>query len=264
MFELLRFVCELLFGSPLALSRECFDYLFSNLHTLVSRLIQQAFSLALRSKRTRLLGDDLQLVFRCHFISPLFGYSCSSRANRMPLFQTVRQNGRILYTQTDLLINLHRNHFHLSSFEEIFIQVEWLAIDGEQTSPQIQTILFDRSLLIQEKQLYFSYLQLNPINENTSTFLRSDSIALNTILPNLIDWCRKNICECLIHNCRVQKRRQLAYHLTIIDCLLENTSIMINQYLYILSPIIITCFLYQYEVRIRFSIIIIIDFVLKE
>jgi len=110
MFELLRFVCELIFGSSLCLSCESFDYLSSNLQTIFIELIQQSFSIALRSKRTRLLGDDLQLVLKCRMISPLFGYCCSSTTDILPSFQTVYRDGRMLFVQTDVSINLNENH----------------------------------------------------------------------------------------------------------------------------------------------------------
>jgi hypothetical protein len=110
MFDLLRFVCELIFGSSLALSRESFDYLSSNLHVILIQLIQQSFSIALRSKRTRLLGDDFQLVLKCRAISPLFGYCCSSTTDIIPLFQIVHQDARTLFNQTDVSINLNENH----------------------------------------------------------------------------------------------------------------------------------------------------------
>jgi hypothetical protein len=97
MFDLFRFVCELIFGSSLSLSRECFDYLSSNLHNVIIQLIQQSFSNVLRSKRTRLLGDDLQLILKYRTISPLFGYCCSSTTDIIPLFQTIHQDVRILF-----------------------------------------------------------------------------------------------------------------------------------------------------------------------
>jgi hypothetical protein len=103
MFDLLRFVCELTFGSSLSLSRESFDYLSTKLHTILIQILQQSFSIALRSKRTRLLGDDLQLILKCRNISPLFGYCCLSTTDKMPLFQTVRQDARTYFIQTDLL-----------------------------------------------------------------------------------------------------------------------------------------------------------------
>lgn len=100
MFDLLRHVCELIFGSSLSLSRESFEYLSSNLHIIIIQLIQQSFSIVLRSKRTRLLGDDLQLILKCRGISPLFGYCCSSTTNTLPLFQVIHQDA----------INLNDNH----------------------------------------------------------------------------------------------------------------------------------------------------------
>jgi hypothetical protein len=109
MFDLLGFVCELTFGSSLSLSQESFEYLSSNLHLNIIQLIQQSFSIALRSKRTQLLGDDLQLVLKCRAISPLYGYCCSSTTDTAPLFQTVRQDARMLFVQTDILFNLNEN-----------------------------------------------------------------------------------------------------------------------------------------------------------
>lgn len=110
MFDLLRFVCELKFGSSLCLSRESFDYLSSNLNNLITELIQQSFLIALRSKRTRLLGDDLQLVLQCRSITPLYGYCCYSTTKyKLPMFETVRQYGRMLYMQPDVLIALNEN-----------------------------------------------------------------------------------------------------------------------------------------------------------
>ncbi len=258
MFDLLRIVCELVFGSSLSLSRESFDYLSSNLHAIIIQLIQQSFSIALRSKRTRLLGDDLQLILKCRAISPLFGFCCSSTTDIIPLFQTVRQDVRTLFVQNDVSINLHRNkNFQLEkvpkkciiSSGDILLHVEWLAIAGEQKYPQMKSSLFDKSVLNVEQQLYLSFLQSKNFNEEIWDFLRYDQIALNTILSQLIEWCRNNICECLIHSCRLQKRRQLAYYLSIIDCLLQNSLTTIDPYLHVLSPIIITCLLYEFEVR---------------
>ena len=109
MFDLLRYVCELIFGSSLSLSRESFDYLSSNIHVIIIQLIQQSFSIALRSKRTRLLGDDLQLILKCRSISPLFGYCCSSTTNTIPSFQTIHQHARTLFVQTNQSIDLNEN-----------------------------------------------------------------------------------------------------------------------------------------------------------
>lgn len=107
MFDLLRFVCEHIFGSSLCFSREIFDYLSCNLHIIVTQLIQQSFSITLRSKRTRLLGDDLQIVLKCRSISPLFGYCCLSTTDIIPSFRMVRQDGRTLFVQTNNSINLN-------------------------------------------------------------------------------------------------------------------------------------------------------------
>jgi hypothetical protein len=125
--------------------------------------------------------------------------------------------------------------------------VEWLAIGGEQKHhPRMRSSLLKLNI---EQQLYLSLIQSKNFNEEIWNILHYDQIALNTILLPLIEWCRINICECLIHSCRLQKRRQLAYYLTIIDCLLQNSSTIIDQYLYILSPIVTTCLLYEFEVR---------------
>ena len=109
MFELLGFISELLFGSSSSLSQDCFDYLSSHLHVLVHRFLEQSFTIALRSKRTRLLGDDLQFVLRTRALPPLFGYCCSSTADTLPSFQVVRQGTRTLFVQTDTYIDLHKN-----------------------------------------------------------------------------------------------------------------------------------------------------------
>ncbi len=136
------------------------------------------------------------------------------------------------------------------SSDDIILHVEWLAINGEQKYySRMKLFLFDKSLVNIEQQLYLSLIQSNNFNEEIWNFLHYDQIALNTILSSLIEWCRINICECLIHSCRLQKRRQLAYYLKIIDCLLQNSSTTIDQYLYILSPMITTCLLYEFEVR---------------
>ena len=132
------------------------------------------------------------------------------------------------------------------SCEDILLHVEWLAIAGEQNYPPVKSLV---SVLNTEQQLYLSFLQSNNFKEEIWNFLRYDQIALNTILSKLIEWCRHSICECLIHSCRLKKRCQLASYLTIVDCLLENPFININHYLHILSPIIMTCLLYEFEVR---------------
>jgi len=217
-------------------------------------LIQQSFSIALRSRRTRLLGDDLQLILKCRSISPLFGYCCSSTTDIIPSFQTVRQDARTLFVQTDILINLNEKHQNIPkrcivSCDNIILHVEWLAIAGKQKYSLMKSLLFDKSILNIEQQFYLSFLQSKNFNEEIWDFLRYDQIALDTILSRLIEWCRNNICECLIHSCQLQKRRELAYYLTIIVCLLENSSTTIDHYLHILSPIIMTCLLYEFEVR---------------
>jgi hypothetical protein len=138
----------------------------------------------------------------------------------------------------------------LISSGEIILHVEWLAIGGEQKHhPRIKSSLSNKLILNIEQQLYLSLIQSQNFNEEFWRFLYDDQIALNTILSPLIEWCRINICECLVHSCRLQKRRQLVYYLTIIDCLLQNSSTMIDQYLYILSPMVTSCLLYEFEVR---------------
>ncbi|UJR35269.1 hypothetical protein I4U23_028033 [Adineta vaga] len=134
------------------------------------------------------------------------------------------------------------------SSNEILLHVEWLAIAGKQNLPSIKSFYFHKSALNIEQQLYLSFFQSTNFNQEIQNVLCNDQIALNTILTQLIDWCRNNICECLIHCSRVEKRRQLAYFLTIIDCLLQNSSITINSYLHILSPIVLTCLLYDFEI----------------
>ncbi|CAF2382250.1 unnamed protein product [Rotaria sp. Silwood2] len=268
MFDLLRFVCELIFGSSLSLSHECFDYLSSNLHAIVTQIIQQSFSIALRSKRTRLLGDDLKLILKCRAISPLYGYCCSINTDKSSLFETTHQLGRTLFVQVDATINLNQNHltnintadqnknFQLEKVRKksivccsnILLHVEWLAIAGEQKYSQIKLSVFNKSILNIEQQLYLVFLQSKNFNEEIWNLLRYDQIALDTILSHLIEWCRNNICECLMHSCRLKKRRQLASHLIIIDCLLQNSLVTINHYLHILSPMIMTCLLYEFEV----------------
>ena len=139
---------------------------------------------------------------------------------------------------------------YLLSSNDIILHVEWLAIGGEQKHPQMKPLLFgNKSILNIEQQLYLSLIQSKNFNQEIWEFLHDDPIALNTILSPLIEWCRNNICECLTHSCRSQKRRQLAYYLTIIDCLLQNSSTTIDHYLHILSPIITNCLLYEFEVR---------------
>ena len=138
---------------------------------------------------------------------------------------------------------------YIVSYDDIILHVEWLALAGEQKIPQIKSSLFDKSILNIEQQLYLSFLQSKNFNQEIFNFLRYDQIALDTILSHLIEWCRNNICECLIHSCRLEKHRQLDYYLTIIDCLLQNSLKTIDSYLHILSPIIMTCLLYEFEVR---------------
>lgn len=132
--------------------------------------------------------------------------------------------------------------------------MEWLAIGGEQKYPQVKLSLVKRSILDSEQQLYLSYLQSKNFNDEIWNFLRSDQIALNTVLANLIEDCRNNICECLVHNCQLKKRCQLSYYLTIIDSLLQNPLANIHNYIHILSPTILTCLLYEFEVRMNSTI----------
>ncbi|CAF0761390.1 unnamed protein product [Adineta steineri] len=246
MFDLLRYVCEFLFGSSLALSQESFEYLSTNLHIIVIQIIQQSFLITLRSKRIRLLGDDLQLVLKHRAISPLFGYCCSSTTNK---------DISIKLNETTTNISRRNKRFQLENIskkcivtcDDIIVHVEWLARAGEQKCAQIKSSFFDKSLLNNEQQLYLSFLQSKTFNKEIQNSLRYDQIAINSILSYLIEWCRNNICDCLLHNYRLDKRRQLSYYLTIIDCLLENPSITINYYLHILSPIVINCLLYEFE-----------------
>jgi hypothetical protein len=163
---------------------------------------------------------------------------------RDDLFRKIEIYFRILYRDKNYQWEKNRKQY-----EDIVLHVEWLAIAGEQNYPQMKSLLFNKSILNIEQQLYLSFLQSKNFNKEIWDFLHYDQTALNTILSYLIEWCRNNICECLIHSCRLQKRRQLAYYLTIIDCLLQNSSTTIDYYLHILSPIIITCLLYEFEVR---------------
>lgn len=137
---------------------------------------------------------------------------------------------------------------------EILIHVEWLVKAGEQICSQIKPLSFNKSPLNIEQQLYLSFLQSKSDDEEIRNHLCHNQIALDTVLPQLIEWCRYNICECLTHSCRLKKRCELASYLTIIDCLLQNPSPTINHYLHILSPIIITCLLSEFEVRKNNSI----------
>ncbi|CAF5159435.1 unnamed protein product, partial [Rotaria magnacalcarata] len=135
---------------------------------------------------------------------------------------------------------------------DILLHVEWLALAGEQKSSPIKfSLLNNKSILNSEQQLYLSFLQSKNFNEEIWKFLSSDQTALNTVVSNLIDWCRNNICDCLVHSCRLTKRCQLVFYLTIIDCLLQNPLVTINHYLHHLSPIVMTCLLYEFEVDER-------------
>ena len=260
MFDLLRFVCERIFGSSLFLSRECFEYLSSKLEILLIELIQQAFAITLRSKRTRFLGDDFQTILKCRSISPLFGYCCSSTTNRKRLFQTIRQDGRILFIQTDHSIDLINIHSSKNLFrkypilsDRIDLHVEWLAIAGEQKDSPRKFILTKNSILNLEENFFLSsFIQSKTINEKIWNLFSNDSMALQTILPSLIQWCRKNICECLQQSCRLHKRRQLSSLLIILDYLLQNSSNSIEHHLYSLTPMITNCLLYQFEVNEKY------------
>lgn len=252
MFDLLRFVCEQLFGSSLYLSRECFDYLSTRLQIILIEFLQQTFSITHRSKRTYVLGEDFQTILKCRSISPLFGYCCSSTINRKKLFQTLRQDGRILFRQTDKSIDLTNIHSmkYLFRIDPIVIHVEWLAINGEQREYPRKLSLVKNSILNLEQNLFLSELiQSKNFNPNVWNFFFDDPIALNTILAPLIQWCRKNICECLQYSCRLQKRRQLSSYLIILDYLLQNSSKIIEHYLHVLTPMITNCLLYQFEVN---------------
>ena len=253
MFDVLRFVCERIFGSSLFLSRECLDYLSNKLQMILIELIQQSFSIVLRSKRTRLLGDDLQIILKSRSISPLFGYCCTSTTNRKTIFQTIRQDGRILFTQTDLpidLTNIKSSRKYPIYSENILLHVEWLAIDGEQKDYPKKFSLLKYSILNHEQTLFLSSLiQSNHIDhQQIWNWISEDPIALNTILSPLIQWCRNQICECLQQSCRWEKRRQLTSCLIILDHLLQNSSKIIEHYLHVFTPIIINCLLYQFEV----------------
>ena len=107
---MLRSVCELTLGSPLSLSHESFNYIFSNLRFVITQLIQQSFSIALRAKRTRLLGEDFKLILKCRAISPLYGYCCTTK-DTTPPFETVPQGGHVLFARTDIPISLKENYF---------------------------------------------------------------------------------------------------------------------------------------------------------
>ncbi|CAF3937135.1 unnamed protein product, partial [Rotaria magnacalcarata] len=172
MFDLLRFICELIFGSSLSLSHECFDYLSFSLHSIVVQLIQQSFSIALRSKRTRLLGDDLQVILKCRAVSPLYGYCCSVATDKLELFETTRQLGRILFIRTDIPIDLKENLLtitnnlyqnknfshtktrkkHAVSCGDILLHVEWLALAGEQKSSPIKFSLLNNKSILNSEQ----------------------------------------------------------------------------------------------------------------
>lgn len=242
MFDLLRFVCEKIFGSSLFISRECFDYLSKKLQMIFIEVIHQSFAIALRSKRTRLCGDDLQIILKSHSISPLFGY-----CNPKTLFQTIRQDGRILFIQPDLpidLMNIKSSRKPSIFVDNILLHVEWLAIDGEQKEYPKKIFFSNSSILNHEQNLFLSSL----IQSNDFNWISADPSALNSILSPLIQWCRYHICECLQQNCRLEKRRQLTSYLIILDHLLQNSSKIIEHYLHVITPMITNCLLYQFEV----------------
>ena len=104
MFNLLYLVSELLFGSSLSLSNDSFQYLSSQLTSISTQLLQESFSIALRSRRTQVLGDDFQLVLKYRYITPLFGYCCPSTTNTLSSCQLVRQGARTLFVQSEIPI----------------------------------------------------------------------------------------------------------------------------------------------------------------
>ena len=256
MFTLLRSVDELLFDAPTSLSNECFEYLSSSLCTISKQLIQESFSIALRVKRTRLLGDDFQSVLKYRALCPLFGYCCSSTDEIVSSFQTVHQGPRRFFLQADRIIDIsqgspsmHSDRLPTVTHDEILLHVEWLAIAGEQHNGQLRAVPVKTSLLRQEQQLYLSFVQSKHATREIWNGLSDDELALNTSLADMTEWCRTNIRECLLHNCRAQKRRQLMHYLTTIESLLANPSSVADHYLPVWVSIVIRCLLYQFEVR---------------
>ena len=256
MFTLLRSVDELLFDASASLSNECFEYLSSCLCTISKQLIQESFSVALRAKRTRLLGDDFQSVLKHRALCPLFGYCCPSTNEIVSAFQTVHQGSRTFFVPSDRTIDikkesasLHSDRLPTMTKEEVLLHVEWLAIAGEQHNGQIRPTPVEKSLLRREQQLYLSFVQSNSATKEIGHVLCDDQLALNTSLAAMTAWCRKNIRECLLHNCRLQKRRLLIHFLGIIDSLLKNSSSLVDHYLPVWVPIVTTCLLYEFEVR---------------
>lgn len=105
-FNCLYFVAELVFGSSLSLSHDCFQYLSSNVKFIITRLIQESLVIALRSRRTQLLIADFWVVFKYRNIEPLFGYCCSSTSNNLASFQLARQGARTLYVASDQSVDI--------------------------------------------------------------------------------------------------------------------------------------------------------------
>ncbi len=52
------------------------------------------------------------------------------------------------------------------SCDDIILHVEWLAIDGEQKYSQMKSLLFNKSILNIEQQLYLSFIQSKNFNED--------------------------------------------------------------------------------------------------
>ena len=124
----------------------------------------------------------------------------------------------------------------------------WLLLVNN-TSPPVKCPLLNKSILHTEQQLYLSFLESTRLNDEIWKIIRTDQLALDSVLGSLTERIRQQIRDCLLHSSRRVKRQQLAYHLALIDGLLQNPSSTVDRYLADWASLLITCLLYRFEVR---------------
>ena len=217
MFDLINFLCENFCGST---SEETFEFFSIHLRLLLKEILSETFSITLKSRRTRLIIDDFLTVVR--------------RRNLSFFFFSSKEN---LFKRSSIVVVPR----------EILLHVEWLAIDGEQKIFPVKSLRFDRSILRFQREIFFSFLQSKSFDENLRQIFVDDQLAADICLSSLTEWFQMEIFDCLLHNVRREKRRQLRRILTLINIfLLKNSKRKTFNFSVYLS-MFITCLFYPFD-----------------
>ena len=221
---MINFLCEIVFGSTSFFTDDSYQYLSTHLRLMMKEIVREAFSLSLRSRRTCLTVDELKTILQCRAHETFFGYAKENST------RTIRRKSFVVIPR------------------EILLQVEWLAIAGEQNLPPIKSTRIDQAVLRREQQMFFCSLQSKRFDEKLCRIFAEDPLALNICLSSLTEWFRLNISDCLLHHVRREKRRQLIRSLTLIHSFLEHSSRTMKFYLSVWLPIFVTCLFYRFDV----------------